>query len=133
MHLPQFQRIHRGGEFPDALVRPSGDLVARVPPLRSLYSTGGTRMFRGTPAPALAFIVLAGCGGTTVENGDPPSADPAVIARIENGTSCTALQREFDIAMDDARGLDLGDPYRDISLTYANAANNRMREIGCSG
>lgn len=88
---------------------------------------------------ALVFtLMLVGCGSNdnpspAVENNERTVGDSAVIARIENSTSCTDLQREFDIAMDNAEAHASGDPARDLSLTYANAANNRMREIGCYG
>ena len=84
----------------------------------------------------LAFT-LAGCGGSSndpaVENNERTVGNPAVISRIENSTSCTELQREFDIAMDNVDAREPGDPKRDLGMTYADAADNRLREIGCYG
>ena len=82
------------------------------------------------------LLTLAGCGSSSdpaVENNERTVGNPAVISRIENSTSCTELQREFDIAMDNAEAREPGDPMRDLSMTYANAADNRMGEIGCYG
>lgn len=89
------------------------------------------------------IVTLAGCGSTTssdttttygtIENNERTTGNPEVYARIASLTSCTALQREFDIAMDNAEARESGDPYRDLSLSYANAANTRMQEIGCYG
>lgn len=81
--------------------------------------------------------VLTGCSGTSsdpaVENNERTTGNPAVIARIENSTSCTGLQREFNTAMDNAEARQPGDPMRDLSMTYARAADNRMEEVGCYG
>lgn len=93
-------------------------------------------MLRGTLAltlAAFALIVLAGCGTNSSENNERTKGSPAVWARIENGTNCNALQREFDIAMDNAEARESGHALRDLSLSYARAADNRMEEIGCYG
>lgn len=90
-------------------------------------------------ASAFVVLTLAGCGGSDPAS-DPATFDnarttgnPAVFSRIESSTSCTALQREFDTAMDNAEARESGDPVRDISLSYARAADNRMKEVGCYG
>lgn len=57
----------------------------------------------------------------------------AVYARIESSTSCVVLQREFDTAMDNVERYSGGDDRRKIPFSYANAADSRMREIGCYG
>jgi hypothetical protein len=57
--------------------------------------------------------------------------DPAVWERIEQGTDCAALQEEFDQAMDNAERREPGDPLRELSLSYAKAADQRMKDIGC--
>lgn len=82
----------------------------------------------------LLALTFAGCGGTTTsDDNERTTGNPAVYARIESSTSCTELQREFDIAMDNAEAREPGDPHRDLSLSYARAADNRMQEIGCYG
>lgn len=94
-------------------------------------------MIRGFIVSTLLVVTLAGCGADTdssdpaTDNNEHSVGSPAVWARIENGTNCTALQREFDIAMDNAEARESGDPFRDLSLMYANAANDRMKEIDC--
>jgi|RhiMethySRZTD1v2_1073278.scaffolds.fasta_scaffold1464910_2 hypothetical protein len=94
---------------------------------------GKFREFCGTLAlVAFALIVLAGCGGDSSDPATRPGS-PAVWARIENGTDCAALQSEFDTAMDNAEARESGDPYRDLSLDYAKAADDRMEEVGCYG
>lgn len=93
----------------------------------------------------LAFL-LAGCGGgtaTPTEGGtdvavieNDPSSRPgsaAVYRRIESEVDCVMLQREFDTAMTNVEARSPGDRLRDISLSYANAADSRMREVGCYG
>lgn len=59
--------------------------------------------------------------------------DPAVWARIEGGTDCATLQSEFNTAMDNAERRSPGDPLRDLSMDYAEAADERMEEVGCYG
>lgn len=57
---------------------------------------------------------------------------PYVYARIESLTDCEMLQREFDTAM---RGLEPDQPddlIQKISLSYAEFAADRMRDIGCT-
>ena len=66
-------------------------------------------------------------------NNERTIGKPAVYARIESMTSCTSLQREFDIAYDNVDAREPGDPLREISQSYGDAAHNRMREIGCYG
>lgn len=51
--------------------------------------------------------------------------------RIESVTDCAALQEEFDTAMDNAEAPTPGDPRRKASISYAEAADDRMREVGC--
>lgn len=58
--------------------------------------------------------------------------DPEVWKRIEEGTDCDALQQEFDQATENAERREAGDPLRDLSLKYADAAEKRMNELGCS-
>lgn len=90
-------------------------------------------------------LALTGCTTTTTEptstddqavvDNDPSSrpGSDAVYARIESSTDCVGLQREFDVAMSNVESRDPGDELRLISLSYGEAANNRMREIGCFG
>jgi hypothetical protein len=35
--------------------------------------------------------------------------------------------------MDNAEARESGDPFRDVSLSHANAVDDRMRSIGCYG
>ena len=92
-----------------------------------------TRLTVALALVASALIVLAGCGTTSDSSDTERPGSPAVWARIENGTDCAALQSEFDTAMDNAETREPGDPYRDLSLDYAKAADDRMDEIGCYG
>lgn len=93
----------------------------------------------------VATVALVGCTTTSTEttstddqavvDNDPASrpGNPAVYARIESSTDCVGLQREFDVAMSNVESRDPGDELRAVSLSYGEAANNRMREIGCFG
>jgi hypothetical protein len=72
----------------------------------------------------------------TVENlpeSRPGSA--AVYARIESSRNCVALQREFDIAYaNNQRAQDAGDETTaNMSFSYMEAADARMKEVGCYG
>ena len=77
---------------------------------------------------ALAFAILTACAGEA----DRPGS-PAVYDRIEAETDCSALQDEFDTAMAGAEGRRSGDDLRHASLAYAQAADRRMRKLGCYG
>ena len=72
--------------------------------------------------------------GAVIEN-DPSSfpGSAAVYQRIESSRNCVALQREFDVAMTNAEAREPGHPLRAMSITYAEAANNRMKEVGRYG
>lgn len=68
----------------------------------------------------------------------PPAAEtaagpgnPDVYARIAVLADCRALQEEFDTAMDNAEARRPGDRLRAISLAYADAADDRLRSLGC--
>lgn len=91
----------------------------------------------------LVLVIATGCGSdddlnrsttdpAVLEN-ERTIGNPAVYERIAGLTSCTALQQEFDIAMDNAEARQPGDANREVSLSYANAADTRMQEIGCYG
>jgi hypothetical protein len=72
------------------------------------------------------LVTVVACGGGTPSQPQAPAArpgDPAVYERIERLTDCAALQREFDIA-------DSGPP-SDWKVPYMEAADKRMRELGC--
>lgn len=91
-------------------------------------------------ATCLAVLAIGtGCASTddhtippeVSKNSSSTLGDPAVYARIDSMTSCTALQRQFDVAGDNtdklqAQGLDA-----DVPLSYMRAAHTRMREVGC--
>lgn len=82
-------------------------------------------------AAAVSLLAAAGCGSSTSSDPATRPGSPIVYARIERDTDCVALQREFDTAMDNADARPSGDDLRNASLSYAEAADNRMREIGC--
>lgn len=59
--------------------------------------------------------------------------DPEVYERIESMTDCAALQETFDRNMDDAERREPNTFLRDVVLSYAETADDRMREVGCYG
>lgn len=59
--------------------------------------------------------------------------NPDVYAKIEAMTDCAELQREFDVAMDNAERRRPGDQLRDVSMAYAKAADTRLEKLGCYG
>jgi hypothetical protein len=71
---------------------------------------------------------------TAAKPATTPPGDQAVYARIAGMTDCAALQKEFDTAAtnhdaDLKRGtLDLAK----ISTAYMQAAQDRMRAVGCN-
>lgn len=88
---------------------------------------------------ALGMALLAGCGGTSTQdpaitgNTSSQLGDPAVYSRIENSSSCTYLQRQFDIAGDNTDKLQAEGRDAAVPLSYMRAAHTRMREVGCYG
>lgn len=91
---------------------------------------------------ALVAALAAGCGGggtaqptTAAVEQHNPAGDPAVWERIEYGTDCASLQTEWGQAMDNAEARQqqgLHDRLTDLSLDYAAAASQRMRDLGCT-
>lgn len=75
----------------------------------------------------VAFLIT-GCGSAveindrTVEGGNP-----AVYERIETTSDCAVLQSEFDTAMANVDRYEDGDDRREVPLSYAEAANDRLR------
>jgi len=53
-----------------------------------------------------------------------------VYSRIESLTDCKALLAEFDTAMDYYKG-ETRSERRKMNMAYANAADERMKDIGC--
>jgi hypothetical protein len=83
---------------------------------------------------AFVLLALAGCGSSDATNA-PRTGNPAVYERIASETDCAALQHEFDTA-DVNHTRDLGRDrldLADVDVAYMNAADDRMREIGCYG
>lgn len=70
--------------------------------------------------------LLAGCGSSR-------PGSPAVYAEIEATSDCAVLQATFDRSMDNAEARRTGDPLRDVSLSYADAAHARLEAVGCYG
>lgn len=97
----------------------------------------------------LAFVVLVAGGlsceeATTTNNGTPNQPDATATARpgnaevyqrIEALTDCAALQREFDLAeTNHGREIAAGPSrlaFAQIATSYMQAADKRLRDIGC--
>lgn len=62
---------------------------------------------------------------------DDRPGNPDVYERIETSTDCVALQAEFDTAMDNVERYEAGSPEREVPMAYAEAANDRIEELGC--
>jgi len=71
----------------------------------------------------VAVALLAGCGG------ERPGSS-AVYDRISATTDCDALQREFDTASA-SHDRATTDDQREITLSYMQAADDRMKEVNC--
>lgn len=120
---------------------------------------GGWRRFRSWPAWAQALtavvlvgvVIAAGASGgeddesatatttttttvattTTTEAEEGRPGNPTVYQRIETTEDCTVLQDEFDTAMENVERYPAGSPQRDVPMEYAEAADERMRDLGC--
>jgi len=57
--------------------------------------------------------------------------EQGVYDSIDATSDCEALQNAFNIAMDNVERRQPGDELRKISLSYANYANDRMRNLSC--
>ena len=81
----------------------------------------------------VVMLTLVACGGPggTPSRPNPPAVttaperpgNPAVYARIEAETDCAVLQQEFDTAQ--------SGPSTDWKVPYMEAADARLREVGC--
>lgn len=76
----------------------------------------------------VTLVVLAACAAEAERPGSP-----AVYDRIEAMTDCRELQGEFDTAMESVESRRPGDDLRDVSLAYAEAADQRMKSLDCYG
>jgi hypothetical protein len=56
-----------------------------------------------------------------------------VFTRILDMTDCTELQREFERAEEAAKQQEPGTEEHKASIGYRTAAENRMKEVECSG
>jgi hypothetical protein len=72
---------------------------------------------------------------TCVESQEERPGDPAVYARIESMTDCAKLQEQFDLAEATSKreGGPQGATWSEIGIAYMQAADDRMREVGCYG
>ena len=93
--------------------------------LLSVFIPAGERAGRAMLLAASA-IILTGCS-----TNDAKPGNAAVYEEIAAMTDCVELQATFDRNMDDVERRDPGDPLRDVVFGYANAANDRMRDLGC--
>jgi hypothetical protein len=57
--------------------------------------------------------------------------NPDVYQRILTSTDCTVLQKEFDQADANMKSQLPGTPQYKWGIGYMNAADNKMKEIGC--
>jgi hypothetical protein len=79
-------------------------------------------------------IVIAGSLFSYLNRSDTDRpGEPGVIQLIESETDCADLQQEFDDNMGYVEATDPSDPLHDTALAHAEAADDRMQEIGCYG
>jgi hypothetical protein len=77
----------------------------------------------------LTALLLTGCSGEKEVPSSP--GNPAAYQRIAALTSCSGLQKEFDVAMVSVDSREPGDALRAVSLTYATYADERMKSLDC--
>lgn len=79
---------------------------------------------------ALAALSTAiACSSTPKAETKP--GNPEVYASIAAQTNCTKLQESFDTSMENHDRYPAGDSRREAPLAYANAADERMKELNC--
>lgn len=82
---------------------------------------------RGLLLIAGAWLLLPSCGASDSNR----RGNPAVYDRIAAESSCADLQDEFDTAMDTAEASTPNSDRNLTALDYAEAAQDRMTELGC--
>jgi hypothetical protein len=92
-------------------------------------------------AAAALLFALVGCGSQSESanddqtRGETRPGSAAVYQRIESLTDCDALQAEFDQAdANTQREQDAGNAaMAEVTISYMDAADKRMKELGCYG
>ena len=84
------------------------------------------------------LVVVAVAGYFYIASNDVGVPDPetrpgdsSVYVRIESAPPCSRAQGEFDTAMDTAASRAPGDSGRDVAMSYAEAAMDRLGQLGC--
>lgn len=95
---------------------------------RDVSTVGGMR--RLTAVVVLTFTLVACTGGTDGTGGSRPGLDE-IYSRIETSRDCDGLQAEFDAADRNHEATRAGSRNAEISLSYMEAADKRMRQVGC--
>jgi len=90
--------------------------------LAVLGSSSSSKSATSTSAPAPAEAT------TTTE---ARSGNVEVYRRIDAMTTREQVQAEFDVAMENVNRREPGDPYRALSLDYAEYALDRQKALGC--
>lgn len=78
-----------------------------------------------------AIIIIVSVGGCNKRPrpADPPRpGNPAVYQRIAAETDCKQLQTEFDNGETTSKQ---GAQWTEIGISYMQAADKRMRQVGC--
>lgn len=81
-------------------------------------------------------LLLVGCAQnqqpqTRLSRPEPRPGQADVYERIESHTDCGALRREIDLYVGNAERAPAGDPRRIPPMAYAQAAHDRMADLGC--
>jgi len=85
-----------------------------------------------TVAVCATILLLSGCGSSSEPTTTPSlPGEPDVYARIAAETDCAALQDEFDTADAAHERADAGSHAAEVALSYMQAADDRMEEVGC--
>lgn len=79
---------------------------------------------------AAALLALTGCAATPAA-APTTIGQPDVYQRISNTTDCAELQAEFDTAEQAHQRAQRGSTAAAIAVSYMEAANTRMTELGC--
>lgn len=78
---------------------------------------------------AIVLLVMV-AGDGEPERADRPGVD-SVYQRIETTRDCAELQETFDRAASNVDRYEPGDKRRKAPMSYMDAADERMRAVGC--
>lgn len=81
----------------------------------------------------VAVVKVVGGSSSSSASSAPRPGAPQVYRQINAATDCTKLQKMFDTAADNNDREPAGSTLFEVTLSYMNTADDRMRSLGCYG